>query len=197
MKQVLVPAAAALSLVLPLAAGAQMMARDTQVSGPYIGADAGQAKFKSACGGFSGCDDKDTAWRLYGGYQINRNFAAEVGYTDLGSTTASSPGASARADAHAWELTGIGAIPITGGLSAYGKLGGYYGKVETVATAGALSSSASETNTGLTYGLGAQYDFTRSLGVRAQWQRYDNVGGNSTGETDIDAMTVGVVFRFQ
>jgi len=197
MKLALVPAAAALALAFPLVAGAQMISRDSQVAGPYIGADLGQAKFKASCGGFSGCDDKDTAWRVFGGYQFNRNLGAEVGYTDLGSVAGTAPGVSSRADAHAWELTGVGSIPIVGGLSAYGKLGAYYGKVEATGTAGALSSTASETNTGLTYALGAQYDFTRNLGVRAQWQRYDNMGGNSTGETDVDSMTVGVVFRFQ
>jgi OmpA-OmpF porin, OOP family len=197
MKQVLLPVAAAVSLALPLAAGAQMMSRDSQASGPYVGADIGQSKFRDGCGGFSGCDDKDTSWRVFGGYQLNRNFAAEVGYTDFGSVAANAPGASSTADSHAWELTGVGMIPIVGGLSAYGKLGGYYGRIETSGTVGAVPVSASETNTGLTYGLGAQYDFTKNLGLRAQWQRYNNVGGNSTGETDIDAMTVGVLFRFQ
>src|SRR3954471_12098346 len=134
MKHVLLPAAAALSLALPLAANAQMLSRDSNVAGPYIGAGFGQSKFRDACGGFSGCDDKDTSWRAFGGYQLNRNFAAEVGYTDLGSLTASAPGSSAHVDAHVWELSGIGFVPIAGGLSAFGKLGAYYGKLEGTGT---------------------------------------------------------------
>jgi len=201
MKQVLFPAAAALTLALPLAANAQMLARDSTLAGPYIGAAAGQAKARDACSGFAGvgitCDDKDTSWRLFGGYQLNRNFSAEVGYTDLGSSKANSPGGSAAFDAHAWELSGIGAIPIAGGLSAYGKLGVYYGKVEGSGNVGALSASASDTNTGLTFGAGAQYDFTKNLGLRAEWQRYKDMGGDNVGKGDIDNMMVGVLFRFQ
>ena len=197
MKQVLLPAVAALSLALPLASNAQMLSRDSNLSGPYIGAGAGQSKFRDACGGFSGCEDKDTSWRVFGGYQLNRNFSAEVGYTDFGSISASSPGASARNDAHAWELVGVGSIPIAGGFSAYGKLGAYYAKMEGTGTVGAVSSSVSETNNGLTYGVGAQYDLSKNLGVRAEWQRYNDVGGNGTGKTDIDNMMLGVLFRFQ
>ena len=34
------------------------------------------------------------------------------------------------------------------------------------------------------------------LGVRAEWQRYANVGGASTGEDDLDVFSLGVLFRF-
>jgi OOP family OmpA-OmpF porin len=201
MKQALVSMAAALSLLLPFAAAAQMRS-DTgpSASGPYLGAGIGRAKARDACEGVAGtfsCDDKDTAWRIFGGYQLNRYFAAELGYTDLGTSSASGPGASASIDAKAWELSGLGMIPIVGGLSAYGKLGVYYGDVKSSATLGAASTSTSDNNTDLTFGLGAQYDFTRNLGLRAEWQRYKDMGGDSTGKSDFDAMTVGVLYRFQ
>src|SRR6267143_1528389 len=47
------------------------------------GGTVGQAEFKDGCRGLAGCDNKDTAWRILGGYQFNRYFAAELGY-DLG-----------------------------------------------------------------------------------------------------------------
>jgi OOP family OmpA-OmpF porin len=54
-----------------------------------------------------------------------------------------------------------------------------------------------ETNTDLTYGIGAQYDINRQLGVRAEWQRYTNMGDDATiGESDVDVMSVGLVVRF-
>src|SRR5438477_157243 len=69
--------------VFALPAAAQMM---SDTSAFYAGAGFGQSKAKEWCstaGGIS-CDDRDTAWRAFGGYQLNRNFAAELGYTKLG-----------------------------------------------------------------------------------------------------------------
>ena len=37
--------------------------------------------------------------------------------------------------------------------------------------------------------LGVQYDFTRNLGARAQWQRYDT-------DNEVDLLSVGIVYRF-
>ena len=48
-------------------------------------------------------------------------------------------------------------------------------------------------------GLGAQYNFTPSVGLRLEWERYFEVGGKdatSTGEADIDLITAGLVFKF-
>src|SRR3954447_17920663 len=56
------------------------------MSSAYVGGGFGQSKFKCPTG--LSCDDtKDTAFKLFGGYQFNRNIASEVGYTDLGKAT--------------------------------------------------------------------------------------------------------------
>jgi OOP family OmpA-OmpF porin len=158
-----------------------------QMPGWYVGGSLGQSEFKDC--GLPGCDDKDTAWRIFGGYEINRNFAVELGYTDLGEVSA--PGASA--EATAWELVGVGSFPVADRFSIYGKLGGY--RADTEARIGGLSRD--ESNTGITYGVGAQYDFTRTVGVRAEWQRYADVGDDNVGgEGDVDVLSVGVRVKF-
>ena len=74
-----------------MAAPAVSMAQARGETGWYAGITLGQSDFKNVdCSGFS-CDKKDTAFRILGGYQINRNFAAELGYHDLGKMTASAP----------------------------------------------------------------------------------------------------------
>ena len=54
--------------------------------------DFNQSKLKDACtdlpSGLS-CSDTDTAWKIFGGYQFSRYFAAELGYNDFGKATAS------------------------------------------------------------------------------------------------------------
>jgi OOP family OmpA-OmpF porin len=49
-----------------------------------------------------------------------------------------------------------------------------------------------------TYGIGAGFDFTKRLGVRLDWDRYSKLGdSNTTGESDVDMISLGVVFKFQ
>lgn len=121
------------------------------LSSVYIGGTIGQAEYKDGCAGVGDCDEKDTAWRILGGYQFNRYFAAELGYHNLGETSASA-GAT---EGTAWELVGIASYP------------------------------------------GLQYDFTKQIGVRGEWQRYNKMGGGAVAETDVDVLSVGVVYRFQ
>ena len=156
-------------------------AQQPGLSSVYIGGTIGQAEYKDGGGG----DDKDTAWRILGGYQFNRYFAAELGYHNLGEASA----AAGALEGTAWELVGIGAYPIVDKLSVYGKLGVYRGELE--------APGAEETNTDLTFGAGLQYDLLKNVGVRGEWQRYSKMGGGNLVETDVDVLSVGVVYRFQ
>lgn len=100
-----IAALAASAFALPAAAQVSM-------SSVYVGATVGQAEYKDACQGIApgvSCDEKDTAWRVLAGYQINRHFAAEIAYHNLGETKASAGGASAAIGVKAFELVGIGA----------------------------------------------------------------------------------------
>jgi OOP family OmpA-OmpF porin len=141
----------------------------------YVGGSIGQSKLKD-CTGCS--DDKDTAWRVLGGYQLNRNFSAELGYHNFGSFGGTK--------ANAWELVGVGLFPVTNQFGIYGKLGGHHSE---------LKDGGSETGNGLTYGAGLQFDITPQVGLRGEWQRYDKVGGIS--DVKMDVLSVGAVWRFR
>src|SRR3954471_8968815 len=58
-------------------------------SGWLVGGSIGQSKNNLSCPAGSSCDDSDTAFRVFGGYNFNKNFGAELGYADLGKFTAS------------------------------------------------------------------------------------------------------------
>lgn len=131
-------------------------------------------------------DNSEFSWGAFGGYQANRWFGAEFGYRDLGRQNIGG----VTVDASAWELVGVGRIPIVDRLSAYGKLGGYMGR--------AHGSGFNENNTDLTYGLGVEYGFTRNLAVRGEWQRYTDLGGGGFGaKADLDVAALGVIYRFR
>lgn len=178
MKSVVIAAALVSASAMALPAAAQMT-----MNSPYVGASIGRADYRTA-------DQTDTAWRLFGGYQFHRNFAAELGLHHLGEVTQNF----GTRDAMLWELVGVGSFPVANALSVYGKLGGYYGKSEFRSS---VAPSGDDTNGGLTYGFGAQYDLARQVAVRLEWQRYDQVGGSRAGETDIDVLNLGVVYRFR
>jgi OmpA-OmpF porin, OOP family len=180
-----------------MAAPAVSLAQARGDTGWYVGASVGPSKVKHVdCAGFNSCDTKDAAFRILGGYQINRNFAAELGYHDLGQVTFSAPGVSGDIKTKAWELVGVGAYPFANQFSVYGKLGAYRARSKLSASLAGLGSPK-ETSADLTFGLGAQYDLTREAGVRAEWQRYRGVGGDTAGESDVDAISIGLIWRFR
>ena len=182
-----------------MAAPAVSTAQARTDSGWYVGASVGQSKNRHFdCSGFSSCDSEAAAFGVLGGYRINRNFAAELGYHDFGKVTFSAPGVSGNIKANAVELVGLGAYPFANQFSVYGKLGAYRAESKISAqVAGLGNGSLKDRNTDLTFGLGAQYDVTRAAGVRAEWQRYKNVGGDDTGgKSDIDVISIGLVWRF-
>jgi len=132
--------------------------------GWYLAADIGRADFAG---------ETDTAFKLGGGYRINRHFAAEGAYAWLFDKNG--------AEATAFELVAVGSVPLANAFSIFGKVG--------LANTYIESSAIDEEKVQLTYGLGLQYDATRNIGLRAQWQRYD------TSE-EIDLFSLGVVWRF-
>jgi OmpA-OmpF porin, OOP family len=154
--------------------------------GFYVGASVGQS---TADCDIPSCDDKDTAYRVFGGYQFSRNLAIEGGYSPLGEVS----GAGATLEANAWDLVGVGIYPINPQFSVYGKLGFYNAEVK----AGGIISGK-KTTTDLTYGLGGQFNFARNLGLRLEWQRYSGVEAPSSagGDSDIDVLSLGVLFKF-
>jgi OOP family OmpA-OmpF porin len=194
-----------LGVALALSAfGARAQAADT---GWYIGASFGQAQADVDCSGTTACDDKDSSWKIFGGYQINRNFAVELGYSDLGAVTASTPSfmlfplvvpaASLKIEAKAWELVAIGSVPLADRFSVFGKAGLYRADTDTHVDFGAAGSTTeSDSNTDLTFGVGLRYDFSPNFGVRAEYQFYSAVAAGFGEESDVDVMSVGLVWRF-
>jgi OOP family OmpA-OmpF porin len=174
LKQAALAAAVALAVGVPGVSMAQMRGE----SGWYAGAHFGQSDVDEA-------GEKDTAFRILGGYQINRTFAVELGYTDFGEVEEGG----IRFEGNAIEVTGVASFPVADRFSIYGKLG--LARTEAEARLGPLS--ADEDSIEVTYGIGVRYDFSQNMGVRGEWQRYPDVGD---GASDVDVLSVGVVFNF-
>jgi len=167
------PLALAVGIALALPAAAQSV-REDDTPHVYGGGSVGRN------------DNSEISWSLFGGYQANRWLGAEFGYRDLGRLTIGG----VTVDSNAWELVGVGRVPLFDRLSAYGKLGGYMGRSH--------GGGFNENNTDLTYGLGVEYGFTRNSALRGEWQRYTDLGGGGFGaKNDLDVASLGVIYRFR
>jgi len=149
-------------------------------------------------------DDRDTGYKIFGGYQFNRNFALEGGYFDLGRfgfTATTLPAGTLHGDikVRGLNLDLVGILPITERFSALGRIGVTHAEAkDNFSGTGAVTvtnPNLSKKDTNYKYGLGLQYAFTESFAMRAEAERYrinDAVGSKS----DIDLFSVGLVYRF-
>ena len=186
---------------------ATIAAPATGQSAYYVGGSVGQSKFKDIEPGVAtNIDDKDTGYKIYGGYQIDPVWGIEATYFDLGKATANGTilngstvvPANLSAKASAWGLAGVFTAPITYGFSVFGKLGLVRSELKTsVSAIGVVGNNQKESSTGANFGFGAKYDFTSNLAIRAEWERLKKMGDDATtGETDIDFVSAGITFKF-
>lgn len=177
---------AALLLAAPLAQ-AQMTNILDESSGFYIGGGLGRADPDGA--------DENDAWKVYGGWQLNKWLAAELGYMDFGESgfRATGPGGVPYSgDLETWGITAhaVGSLPLPIGaldrLSILGKIGTIYFEQDTNASIPEFDDD--DDGFELAWGFGAQYTFSERLGVRAEWERFEDI--------DIDAWTVSVNYKF-
>src|SRR5437868_1421856 len=149
-------------------------------------------------------DSKDIAWKLLGGRKFNKNFALEASYFNLGefgfTAHTAPPGTlNGQIKLQGVGLDGLGILPITETFSAYARLGVQYHQAkDTFAGTGAVTvtnPSPSKSGAGYKAGLGLQYDFTPSLGLRGDWENYRvNHGVGNKGNSN--KLMVGLVYMF-
>jgi OOP family OmpA-OmpF porin len=140
-------------------------------------------------------DSKDNAFKVFGGYMFNRHFGVEGAYVDLGAVSYSGSFGSAAVSGGKVEMTGfnvaaLGSYPVTEAFSVFGKIGLFIWEAEASDTTGGVPFSEKTDGTDISFGLGLNYQFTRNLGVRAEWERF------KLDEADADLISVGIVWRF-
>lgn len=150
-------------------------------------------------------DDRDTGYKIFGGYRLNRYFALEGGYFNLGefgfTSTTSPPGSlTGKTKLQGLNFDVVGILPLSQRFSAFGRVGVNYAESKTnFSRTGAVSPPAdpspSSRDANYKVGLGLQYDFTQALGMRVEAERYriDAAVGN---KGDVDLISVGLVYRF-
>jgi OOP family OmpA-OmpF porin len=149
-------------------------------------------------------DERDTAFKVFGGYQFHPNWALELGYFNLGkfgfTSTTLPPGTlSGQLKVQGANLDLVGTLPLSENWSALGRIGAAYAKTrDTFSGTGAVvvadpNPKKSETN--YKVGVGLQYAITPSMLLRGEAERYrvnDGIGGRN----GVNMLSVGLVFPF-
>ena len=155
-------------------------------------------------------DNSDSAWKIFGGYEINGYFAIEVGFADLhndtdkrttfsgisngtGSRYLSLPGGAVSVDIddiNGYFVAAMGSLPLTS-------------RFELRAKAGAVAWDAVQTTVDLDrrdltldgtdalIGVGMEYRFDNGIGIRGEAERYFNVGA-----TDQNVAALSISYHF-
>jgi OmpA-OmpF porin, OOP family len=180
-------------------ASAALLAAPAFAQGFYAGGSIGQSDVdEEVAAGLidsGSVDGKDTAFKIFGGYQFTPNLAAEAAYVDLGETTYSgtfggAPVTGGKVEISGFNISAVGILPINEKFSAFGKIGIFIWEADASDTTGGAAFSASDDGSDLSFGLGASYAITPTLSLRAEWERFDSA------DADADLLSIGVAFRF-
>jgi OOP family OmpA-OmpF porin len=167
---------------------AQAQTADGQAGArPYIGVGATSAQNISA-------DERTGNLKLFGGFDLGRNWGVETGYSHYGSQDFSraSGGASVRGT-----TSGLGAyvaakysLPITDSFSAYGKLGVAHSERKY---SNNLGMRFKDRDKGAYAALGVEYHINPNLSLIAE---YEHQGKEKMSGAKADVWTAGVKFGF-
>jgi opacity protein-like surface antigen len=165
------------------------------------------------------CSENHSVFRFAYDYQITPVWGLEISYGDLAKAEASGteyfdgyPGAW-KMKATGWAVAGTVTIPMGAGLSLLGKVGSVRAEFDESDTTYCDSCTPvgdwvlrdayriSTTKGGLTYGLGLQYDFNKTVAIRAQYENFGKYDlyhpyDGSTLKINLSQISAGFVLKF-
>ena len=176
-----------------------LLASSAFADGPYAGFGVGRATAKDDFTQIRiPTDDTDSGGKFFVGYKFERNAGIEIGYADLGEFVGRS-GTTYSDTFRAKAITAalVGQVPASDNVALLFRLGFANWDVEDTIRTGGSMFPASDTGIDLTYGIGAQLNFSKTVGMRVEWEQFADVGTDTTtGKTGIDLLSASLVFGF-
>jgi OmpA-OmpF porin, OOP family len=150
-------------------------------------------------------DDRETGFKVFGGYQANRYIGFEAGYFSLGKFTyegITNPAGIINGKLNFKGLNAdiVGTMPITDNFSVLGRVGAQFTRTRSAFSGTGAANPVTDPGpnkreTNYKVGAGVQYAFSPSVLGRAEVERYrvnEAVGGHGV----VNTVTVGLVFPF-
>ncbi len=167
-----------------------------QAEGSYLGVNVGSAKQKASVNGASG-SERDTAAKIYGGYNFDKNFGIEAGYADFGNAKKSySNGDSFSIKSHAFYVAGTATAPINDQFAVFAKLGVTANRSKIDVTSNGVSGNATKNNTDVIVGVGASYAINNQLSAVAEYENFGKVAKGNGGDIKAEMYSVGLRYKF-
>jgi OmpA-OmpF porin, OOP family len=156
--------------------------------------------------------DYDAGFRVFAGYQINRNWAFEIGYNQAGKfsydTQVPATNVNQQID---YKVTGmevslLPTVPFGSKFSIFGRLGGYFSQARTtIRNPGGIPSdfipNIQASTVSFLSGLGLQY-IGDQAGMRLEYENLGKVGStcspfaDCSGRANVQQLSINVLFKF-
>lgn len=133
----------------------------------YAGADVGSTKV-------DGISDRQSSFGAFLGYQFNQNIAVEAGYRRLADFDAIYGGNTVGVTLDQSAVSVVGTLPLSSGFNVFSRLG--YNRIDAKGSTG--YSSATDSTSGVLYGVGVGYSFTPTISARLEAQKPSSDSSN-------------------
>ncbi len=149
--------------------------------GLYAGGSLGSQSYPNTVNG-NATSGSALSGKLYGGYQLNPNFAVEAGVTELGAVNSTA----GQVDSYGSFVDAVGILPLNPQWNLLGRVGMAHLSVDT--------PTGNDGGNGFKAGLGAEYALSKTVAIRGEWERYQLVGFGD--RPNADQFTLGVKVGF-
>ncbi len=157
----------------------------------YLGASIGSTTTNGFCDGLSACENSDKSWKAFAGVRMNENIVLESGYVDFGKQAGvDASGGNVSQQATAFTAAAVAGIPMNEQIELFGKAGMARWTAEQTDRTGVTESKGTD----VLVGAGANYDLGDNMGIRAEWERFKDIGSKAGQDGDIDLMSLGFIF---
>jgi OOP family OmpA-OmpF porin len=175
------------------------------VGGARANFDVGQLLVNAPAGTAFTNDTSKTGWKVFGGYQFDKYFGAELSYVNLGNYGFSGKippvTFSGNVKINGLGIAATGTLPLDKGFSLFGKIGGFYSQEKAAASATFFGTSATASGEDdrwvAQFGLGVKYAINQNVSVRLEAERYQDMGSNlATVRADVTLYSIGLSYGF-
>ena len=176
--------------------GASLSTLAADENGFTFGIDYGRTEAKKYCNNIVNCDDTDKGPKVEIGYDFNKTFGVELGYTSFGTVFDSNNNSvRIKQKSNAVTLSVLGTVPIGEYFGIYGRLG--YARYDTNNT-GVVEGVALKDEHGNTpmWGAGIKFNASEQFALRLEYQNYSDLSDLPGHKDDVKGLFAGGVYRF-